>query len=237
MQKHANIAGDSQKHQLVRQPSHPDCCPRAPFPVNEDRHRREVSAVNEAKCFLVHDEILQTFKSRQTLGCSLSIVNSSALCARPGGLRDQVASQQSFPFSSFACYLRRRRGNSVMSVNKVILVGRWAAIPETRYTGGGQPSQISPSPLTTLTKTKTATQKRTEWHRSLSGAKQAEIAQQYLKEGSLIFNRRAHPVREWQDKEPEAHQLRNCGQHFRMLGGRAAAPPQAPVAQQRSGGR
>jgi len=98
-----------------------------------------------------------------------------------------VASQQSFPFlrsrAIFAvagefCHVCKQGYSSRSS-------GR---DPKRATPAAAKPSQISPSPLTTLTKTKTAErQKRIEWHKIVVWGKQAEIAQQYLKKGSLIF--------------------------------------------------
>ncbi len=75
-----------------------------------------------------------------------------------------------------------------MSVNKVILVGRLGRDPETRYTGAGQ--AVANFSLATDESYKDRNgerQKRTEWHKIVLWGKQAEIAQQYLKKGSLIF--------------------------------------------------
>ncbi len=65
----------------------------------------------------VHGELLHSLNRRATLGCSLSIVNSSALRGRTWIL---IPFPQPFPFSLLACYLRRLRGSS-MSVNKVTI--------------------------------------------------------------------------------------------------------------------
>jgi single-strand DNA-binding protein len=55
-----------------------------------------------------------------------------------------------------------------------------------------------------------------------SGAKQAEIAQQYLKKGSLIFIEGRIQSREWQDKEGQKRtSFEIVASNFRMLGGRS----------------
>ena len=64
-------------------------------------------------------------------------------------------------------------------------------------------------------------QKRTEWHKIVVWGKQAEIAQQYLKKGSLIFIEGRIQSREWQDKEGQKRtSFEIVASNFRMLGGR-----------------
>ncbi len=110
-----------------------------------------------------------------------------------------------------------------MSVNKVILVGRLGRDPETRYTGSGQ--AVANFSLATDESYKDRNgerQKRTEWHKIVVWGKQAEIAQQYLKKGSLIFIEGRIQSREWQDKEGQKRtSFEIVASNFRMLGGRA----------------
>jgi len=110
-----------------------------------------------------------------------------------------------------------------MSVNKVILVGRLGRDPETRYTGGGQ--AVANFSLATDESYKDRNgerQKRTEWHKIVVWGKQAEIAQQYLKKGSLVFIEGRIQSREWQDKEGQKRtSFEIVANNFRMLGGRA----------------
>ena len=110
-----------------------------------------------------------------------------------------------------------------MSVNKVILVGRLGRDPETRYTGGGQAgANISIATDETYKDRNGERQKRTEWHKIVVWGKQAEIAQQYLKKGSLIFIEGRIQSREWQDKEGQKRtSFEIVATNFRMLGGRA----------------
>ena len=89
-----------------------------------------------------------------------------------------------------------------MSVNKVILVGRLGRDPETRYTGSGQAvANFSVATDESYKDRNGERQKRTEWHKIVVWGKQAEIAQQYLKKGSLVFIEGRIQSREWQDKE------------------------------------
>jgi len=127
-----------------------------------------------------------------------------------------------------------------MSVNKVILVGRLGRDPETRYTGGGQAvANFSVATDESYKDKNGERQKRTEWHKIVVWGKQAEIAQQYLKKGSLIFIEGRIQSREWQDKEGQKRtSFEIVANNFRMLGGRAegAAAGGGGGSQVRSGG-
>jgi single-strand DNA-binding protein len=109
-----------------------------------------------------------------------------------------------------------------MSVNKVILVGRLGRDPETRYTGGGQAvGNFSVATDESYKDKAGERQKRTEWHKIVVWGKQAEIAQQYLKKGSLVFIEGRIQSREWQDKEGQKRtSFEIVANNFRMLGGR-----------------
>jgi single-strand DNA-binding protein len=126
-----------------------------------------------------------------------------------------------------------------MSVNKVILVGRLGRDPETRYTGGGQ--AVANFSLATDESYKDKSgerQKRTEWHKIVVWGKQAEIAQQYLKKGSLIFVEGRIQSREWQDKEGQKRtSFEIVANNFRMLGGRADGAAAAGAGSGHSGGQ
>src|SRR5579859_7809290 len=110
-----------------------------------------------------------------------------------------------------------------MSVNKVMLVGRLGRDPETRYTSGGQAvANFSVATDESYKDRNGERQKRTEWHKIVVWGKQAEIAQQYLKKGSLVFIEGRIQSREWQDKEGQRRtSFEIVANNFRMLGGRA----------------
>jgi single-strand DNA-binding protein len=109
-----------------------------------------------------------------------------------------------------------------MSVNKVILVGRLGRDPETRFTGGGQAvANFSMATDRSFKDKNGERQKQTEWHKMVVWGKQAEIAQQYLKKGSLIYVEGRIQSREWQDKEGQKRtSFEIVVENFRMLGGR-----------------
>jgi single-strand DNA-binding protein len=129
-----------------------------------------------------------------------------------------------------------------MSVNKVILVGRLGRDPETRYTGGGQAvANFSVATDESYKDKNGERQKRTAWHKIVVWGKQAEIAQQYLKKGSLVFIEGRIQSREWQDKEGQKRtSFEIVANNFRMLGGRgdaaAAGAGAGGGASSRSGG-
>ena len=109
-----------------------------------------------------------------------------------------------------------------MSVNKAILVGRLGRDPETRYTSAGQAvCNFTLATDETYKDRNGERQKRTEWHRIVVWGKQAEIAQQYLHKGSLIFLEGRIQTRQWDDREGQKRTtVEIVAQNFRMLGGR-----------------
>jgi len=132
-----------------------------------------------------------------------------------------------------------------MSVNKVILVGRLGKDPETRFTSGGQAVATFNMATDSSYKDRNGErQKRTEWHRIKAWGKLAEIVQQYLKKGSLIFIEGRIETREWQDKEGvKRYTTEIVANEMRMLGGRgdgmaagASAGGGASAARSSSGG-
>ena len=103
-------------------------------------------------------------------------------------------------------------------VNRVTLVGRLGRDPETKFTGAGQAvANFSIATDETYKDKNGARQKRTEWHRIIVWGKQAEIAQQYLKKGALIFIEGRIQSREW-EKDGEKHRsFEIVSSNFRML--------------------
>ncbi len=131
-----------------------------------------------------------------------------------------------------------------MSVNKVILVGRLGRDPETRYTSGGQ--AVCNFTLATDESFKDRSgerQKRTEWHRIVLWAKLAEIAQQYLKKGTMVYIEGRIQSRQWDDRDGNKRTtVEIVGNVMRMLSSRAEtaaaaagaeaeapAPPEEPA--------
>ncbi len=110
-----------------------------------------------------------------------------------------------------------------MSVNRVILVGRLGRDPETRYTSAGQ--AVCNFSLATDESFKDRSgerQKRTEWHKIVLWGKQAEIAQQYLKKGMLVYIEGRIQSRQWDDRDGNKRTtVEIVGNLMRMLTSRA----------------
>src|ERR1700683_3839390 len=111
-----------------------------------------------------------------------------------------------------------------MSVNKAILVGRLGRDPEVRYTSGGQ--AVCNFTLATDESYKDRNgerQKRTEWHRIVLWGKLAEIAQQYLKKGMLVYVEGRIQTRQWDDQKTNTKRTstETVGNSMKMLTSRA----------------
>ena len=109
-------------------------------------------------------------------------------------------------------------------MNRVFLIGRLGRNPETHRTNGGQTVANFSAATTEPYKDQNGErQKRTEWHKIVVWGKQAEIAQQHLKKGSLVFIEGRIQSREWQDKEGQKRtSFEIVAMNFRMLAGNEA---------------
>lgn len=90
-----------------------------------------------------------------------------------------------------------------MSVNKVILVGRLGAEPESRhFPNGGSVCNLSLATTESWKDKQSGERKeRTEWHRVVLRNRLGEVAQQYLHKGSQVYIEGRIATRKWQDKE------------------------------------
>jgi single-strand DNA-binding protein len=89
------------------------------------------------------------------------------------------------------------------SINKVILVGRLGRDPEMKYTSGGTAfCRFSIATDDAWTdKGSGEKQERTEWHSIVVWDRLAEICNQYLTKGRLVYIEGSLQTREWDDKE------------------------------------
>ena len=88
-------------------------------------------------------------------------------------------------------------------VNKVILVGRLGRDPETRYTGSGQAVSNFSIATDEQWKDRNSGEKRekTTWHKIVAWGKLAEIVQQYVTKGQLVYIEGKLSNSEWEDKD------------------------------------
>ena len=87
-------------------------------------------------------------------------------------------------------------------VNLVILVGRLGKDPEIRYTQDGA-AVCNFSIATSETRKDRNGEKKqmTEWHKIVAFRKLAEICNQFLQKGSLIYLEGSIHTRTWEDKD------------------------------------
>lgn len=83
-----------------------------------------------------------------------------------------------------------------MSVNKVILLGYVGADPEMRYPEQG----LAFANIRLATNERTGDLERTEWHRLVLAGKNAEIAEKYIRKGTLLYVEGKLRTRSWDDK-------------------------------------
>jgi single-strand DNA-binding protein len=125
------------------------------------------------------------------------------------------------------------------SVNKVILIGNLGADPDLRYTPSG--AAVANFNIATTEKWRDKDgnmQERTEWHRIILWARQAEIAKEYLRKGSSVYIEGRIQNRSYEDKDGvKKYVTEIIGQRMQLLGGRGgggssesgqSGPPLAP---------
>lgn len=88
------------------------------------------------------------------------------------------------------------------SLNKAMIIGRLGADPEVRYTQSNTAVATLSIATSERYKDKNGEQvENTEWHRVVAWGRLAEICQEYLKKGSLIYIEGPIQTREWDDKD------------------------------------
>jgi single-strand DNA-binding protein len=88
------------------------------------------------------------------------------------------------------------------SLNKAMIIGRLGQDPEVRYTQSN--TAFATMNVATSEKYKDRNgelQENTEWHRVVAWGRLAEICQEYLKKGSLVYFEGPIQTREWEDKD------------------------------------
>lgn len=115
-------------------------------------------------------------------------------------------------------------------LNKVILIGRLGRDPETRYMPNGEAvCNFSVATSEKYTDKNGQRQEATEWHNVTMYRKLAEIAGQYLKQGSQVYIEGKIKSRKYTDKngvERTAYEI--IANEMKMLGGNAQTPAQNP---------
>ena len=85
-------------------------------------------------------------------------------------------------------------------INKVILIGRLGKDPEVKYLENGTPLAKFSVATSESYKDRSGNQvENTEWHNLIFWRKQAEIAEKYLRKGSLIYLEGKLQTRSWDD--------------------------------------
>lgn len=115
-------------------------------------------------------------------------------------------------------------------LNKVILIGRLGRDPETRFMPNGEAvCNFSVATSEKYTDKNGQRQEATEWHNVTMYRKLAEIAGQYLKQGSQVYLEGKIQSRKYTDKngvERTAYDI--IANELKMLGGNTQTPAQKP---------
>jgi len=127
------------------------------------------------------------------------------------------------------------------SINKVILVGRLGRDPELKYTASGTPfCRFSMATDDSWTdKGSGERTERTEWHNIVVWDKLAEICNNYLTKGRIVYIEGRLQTREWDDQEGNKRKTTEIRARDMVLlgggpsgegGGGSRRPPSGPLA-------
>jgi single-strand DNA-binding protein len=110
-----------------------------------------------------------------------------------------------------------------MDLNKVLLVGRVTADTQLRTTPGGQSvTTIGVATGRTWTDKNNQRQEETEFHSVVLWGRQAEIAAQYLKKGTMVLIEGRLRTRTWTDKNGQQRKTTEVMAERMQLGPRPA---------------
>ena len=128
------------------------------------------------------------------------------------------------------------------SINKVILIGRLGKDPELKYTAGGTPFCRFSMATDDVWNDKSSgeRQEKTEWHNIVAWDRLAEICNQYLTKGRLVYIEGSLQTREWDDQDGNKRRITEVrARDMVMLGGNqesAGGPRRAAAAEGVGGG-
>jgi single-strand DNA-binding protein len=107
-------------------------------------------------------------------------------------------------------------------LNKLMLIGRLGQDPEMRYTPSGRPlTKFQLAANRSWTTADGEKKKETEWFNIVAWGKLAEICNQYLKKGQLVYVEGRLHNRRWQDENGANHSsVEVITQEMIMLEGR-----------------
>ena len=129
------------------------------------------------------------------------------------------------------------------SLNKVMLIGRLGKDPELKYTASGTPfCRFSMATDDSWNdKNSGERQEKTEWHNIVTWDRLAEICNQYLTKGQLVYIEGSLQTRDWDDQEGNKRRTTEVrARDMVMLGSKGAAegggPRRAAAAESMGGG-
>lgn len=118
-------------------------------------------------------------------------------------------------------------------LNKVQIIGRLGAEPETRTGNSGAIARLRIATDESYTDRNGQRQERTEWHTVVAFQRTAEICQQYVHKGSLLYVEGKLKTRKWQDQQgQDRYSTEIDASRILLLDKRSSAPAQdyAPAA-------
>jgi single-strand DNA-binding protein len=130
--------------------------------------------------------------------------------------------------------MQKEKGDSMASVNKVILIGNLGADPELRYTPSGTAvANFNIATKDTWTGKDGTKEERTEWHRIVAWARLGEICGEYLTKGKQVYIEGKLRTRSWEDRDGNKRNTTEIlAQTMQMLG---SAGDRAPSERDMSG--
>lgn len=114
------------------------------------------------------------------------------------------------------------------SLNRHELIGHLGNDPELRYMPNGTPTASISVATTEIWKDKDTGEKkeRTDWHRVIFFSRLAEVAQEYLKQGSQVFVSGKSRTRKWTDSQGVDHYTTELiASEMQMLGKKPTGEP------------
>ena len=118
------------------------------------------------------------------------------------------------------------------SVNKAIILGYVGNDPEVRSINTGRMvANVSIATTRNWKNSNGEKQEKTEWHRCVFWDRQAEIVQEYVKKGSLLYVEGRIETRKWTDKDGNDRYITEIiGEQLQLLptSKNPAKPPDEP---------